>query len=168
MTRPAHAEVQAGHDFNNRISLVHIFFQLAARRCDLSACASTVTLGTCVTRDSLAWMFICLMCTEGDHGLVQEDQGAETRVRIRMDKLQHDHWSELKSRRGVVTDDDVGQCTNRPFCFQLFHKTPRRIFSPEIRNQLLQISNQKLAFRNQKPAFRNWKPSIHPSKLKRV
>ena len=36
MTRPAHAEVQAGHD------RAEVWF--------LSACASTVTLGTCVTR----------------------------------------------------------------------------------------------------------------------
>ena len=35
MTWPAHAEVQVGHDFNNRISLVHIFFQLAAWRCGI-------------------------------------------------------------------------------------------------------------------------------------
>ena len=47
MTRPTHAEVQAGHDFNNRIS-----YFLSTRRAEvwyLSACASTVTLGTCVT-----------------------------------------------------------------------------------------------------------------------
>ena len=50
MTRPTHVEVQAGHDFNNRMSLVHIFFQLGrAEVWYLSACASTVTVGTCVT-----------------------------------------------------------------------------------------------------------------------
>ena len=30
MTQAAHAEVKMGHDFNNGISLVQIFFQLAA------------------------------------------------------------------------------------------------------------------------------------------
>ena len=35
MTRPTHAEVQVGHDFNNRILSVHIFFQLAAQRCGI-------------------------------------------------------------------------------------------------------------------------------------
>ena len=43
----------------------------------LSAFAPTVTLGTCVTR---GMEFVCLMSAEGDHGLVQEDQGELRRV----------------------------------------------------------------------------------------
>ena len=33
----------------------------------------------------------------------------EMRVRIRMKKSQHDRWSKLKSRKGLVTDDDVAR-----------------------------------------------------------
>jgi hypothetical protein len=68
MTRPAHAEVQAGHDFNNRISLVHIFSFNSPRGGVVSK-----RMRFYCDAGNLAWVFVCLVCTEGDHGLVQEE-----------------------------------------------------------------------------------------------